>query len=165
MGVYPARPRHRIPYGALRRIMTREEWDGLWWACFARLRRLGYDPIVAHRTAREITIARYGQQPPKPPIWIRFGLSFVKRKISGLAPVEVKPMLQRVLIAAVYGIGALGAVLSAVLSDGKVDGQEWAALLSAFVVAAWGKFSSNTTVIAPGREVWSAEERAERLKP
>jgi len=42
--------------------------------------------------------------------------------------------------------------LQLALADAVVTGNEWGGILSAFLVAFWGKFSSNTTVVAASRK-------------
>jgi len=64
----------------------------------------------------------------------------------------MNPLVKKLITSLVYGLGALGAVVAAALGDGVITGTEWSAIAAAFVVAAWGKFSSNTTVLAPSRE-------------
>jgi H+/Cl- antiporter ClcA len=63
----------------------------------------------------------------------------------------MSPLVKKLFVSLAYGVGALSGVLTAALADGVVSGDEWAALASAFFVAFWGKFSSNTTVIAASR--------------
>ena len=59
---------------------------------------------------------------------------------------------KKVITSLVFGIGATGLVLNAALLDGTISGSEWSGILSAVAAAAWGKFSSNTTVFAPSRK-------------
>jgi len=132
--------------------VTHDEWEAEWRACFTRLRAKGYELLKAQETARAITQARYGPQPGKAPLWGRIGAKIVGKQLSGVAPVEVSPMLQRIIVALVYGIGAAGPVLAVVLSDGAISGGEWSGLLSAFLVAFWGKFSSSTTILSASRQ-------------
>lgn len=133
------------------RRLTHEEWEVEWRACFTRLRAKGYDLVKAQETARAITQARYGPQPGKAPIWVRVGAKIVGKQLSGVAPVEVSPMLQRIIVAVVFGIGAAGPVLAAALADAVISGQEWSGIASAFIVALWGKFSSSTTFLSATR--------------
>lgn len=64
---------------------------------------------------------------------------------------EVNPLVKKVIVSLVYGLGALGAVVTVALQDGVISGNEWGLIGSAFIAAAWGKFSSNTTILAPSR--------------
>jgi len=63
----------------------------------------------------------------------------------------MSPLIKKLVVSLVYGLGALGAVVTVALQDGAITGEEWMLIGSAFVAAAWGKFSSNTTVIMPSR--------------
>lgn len=134
---------------------TREEWDELftdWRLLFQNGK--GYPAPKAWEAAHR-EMRKHGPRPPappKPPLKIRVGLWAAKKKLKGMKPVEVPMLWKKLIVAAVFGIGAAGPVLSASLADGLISGQEWGGLLSAFVAAFWGKFSSNTTVIAPSRK-------------
>ncbi len=91
--------------------MTHAEWDTEFFACLDRLYVQGYGPDVAQRKAREITIARYGQQPPKPPLWLRLALKIAGRKLAGLRPTEEKTMKQRLVASVLFGGAAVIAAL------------------------------------------------------
>jgi hypothetical protein len=72
-------------------------------------------------------------------------------------------MQQRLLNAALFGI-------SAVVASFQVNGlpttrEGWLGVAGVFVVAAWGKFSSSTTFLAPDRAVWTAERRTVEAPP
>lgn len=69
--------------------MTREQWEAAWRATFERLRDGGLGPIEAQRLAREMTTKRHGPQPAGPPLWLRLGLKFLAKKLSGTKPEEV----------------------------------------------------------------------------
>jgi hypothetical protein len=69
-------------------------------------------------------------------------------------------MLQRVIVAVTYGIGAASPILAQAWADGAITGQEWGGIAMAFAFAFWGTFKSNTTVIAPNRTEWTPEQRA-----
>jgi hypothetical protein len=69
-------------------------------------------------------------------------------------------MLQRVIVAVTYGIGAASPILAQAWADGAITGQEWGGIGVAFFVAFWGTFKSNTTVIYPNRTEWTPEQRA-----
>jgi hypothetical protein len=73
-------------------------------------------------------------------------------------------MQQRLVAATLFGISA---VLASLQVNGLPSTREgWLGVGGVFVVAAWGKFSSSTTLIAPDRTVWSPEQRAvESTKP
>ena len=71
-------------------------------------------------------------------------------------------MKQRLTATVLFG---LAAVIAAVKVNGLPSTNEgWIALAGTFVVAAWGKFSSNTTMIGADREEWTPEKRAAVLK-
>jgi hypothetical protein len=137
-----------------RKAHTREEWDELWWSWYRLQLRRGVGAAKAFRAAHR-EMEKHGPRPPappKPPLKIQVGLWVVKKKLEGLPSVEVPMLWKKLVVALVFGIGAAGPVLSAALSDGAISGQEWGGLLSAFIAAFWGKFSSNTTVVAPSRK-------------
>lgn len=137
--------------------MTHDEWEKEWAACFARLRAKGYDLVESQTIARNITRARYGPQPGKPPVWLRVTAKIAGRKLDSLRPGEEKTMGQRILAAVVFGFTA---VLSALGASGIPQTQQgWLGLLGVFMTAFWGKFSSNQTLLAPNREVWSVDQR------
>ena len=98
--------------------------------------------------------ARHGYEPkgPRLPLRARLALWWLGKKLEGVKPMEVSMLWKKLIVSLVYGIGATGAVLSVVLQDSTITGTEWMALLSAFAAAGWGKFSSNTTVVAPSRK-------------
>jgi hypothetical protein len=61
-------------------------------------------------------------------------------------------------------IVAIGFGLSAVLGSLQINGlphdrDGWIGVAIVFVVAAWGKYSSSTTIVGPDREVWTPERR------
>jgi hypothetical protein len=64
---------------------------------------------------------------------------------------------QRVIVAVLYGLSAASAAITATGMPSTPEG--WASLAVTFAIAAWGKFSSNTTVIAPNRAAWTPEQR------
>jgi hypothetical protein len=68
-------------------------------------------------------------------------------------------MLQRVVVAITYGIGAASPILAQAWSDGAITGQEWGGIAVAFLVAGWGTFKSNTTLVYPNRTEWTPEQR------
>ena len=146
---------------AVGREVTRDAWDAEWRACFGRLRAKGTELLEAQRLARDITSARYGPQPSGHSLWMRLGLKVVGKKMAGLGPVEVSPMLQRVIVAVVYGIGAAGPVLAAAFEDAVVSGGEWSGIATAFFIAFWGTYKSNKTIVAANRTAWTEQQRAE----
>lgn len=139
--------------------MTREQWDAEWKACFERLRAKGSDILVAQKIAVNITTARYGPRPAGLSLRLRLALGFITSKLAGLRSVEVSPMFQRIIVAVTYGIGAASPVLAAAFQDSTITGAEWSGIATAFFIAFWGTFKSNTTIISPNRTVWTAEER------
>ena len=141
--------------------VSREEWDKEWRACFGRLRAKGYRLEDAQRIAREITRVRLGQRPSGPPLWLRVALRLLRSRLN-IPTVEVSPMLQRFLIALGYGLSAMMPVLATSLDAGIMN-EEWGAIFTALVVAFWGKFSSNTTLLGADRATWTPEEREKKL--
>ncbi len=115
--------------------MTRPEWDAEFFACLDRLYVKGYEAGAAQRKAREITIARYGQQPPKPPLWLRVGLKIAGRKLAGMIKAKENSMRWDKLLQAAALSGLLTAVLAAApfFADGKITGAEGIMLLGTFL--------------------------------
>lgn len=149
----------QVQGAALTKQITREHWDLLFknHLLEARKRYPSLDTRELHRRVRRAIVMSYGPRPPgepKPPLAVRMGLWALKKKLRGLAPVEVKmsPLVKKFFVSVIYGVGALSGVVGPLLADGSITGNEWGALFSAFVAAFWGKFSSNTTVLAPSRE-------------
>lgn len=137
--------------------LTRARWDAIWRNSWAKARKehptadLGRLQTATTRAVTEV----YGPRPPapqKPPLPARVGLWALGKKLKGTKPLEVPMLMQKVVVALVFGLGAISVMLNGALADGLISGQEWGELLSAFFVAFWGKFSSNTTVIAPSRK-------------
>ena len=133
--------------------VTHDEWK----AKFNEIRlHLQNDRGVPAREAtlraRVITGRRHGKQPPGLPLKARVALWWLGRKLKGVKPMEVSMLWKKVIVALLFGIGAVSATLNLALADGVMSGQDWMAVVTAFVGAAWGKFSSNTTVIAASRK-------------
>lgn len=66
-------------------------------------------------------------------------------------------MTNRILMAVVYGIGAILVVLQTQGVPSTVEG--WIGIVVSFIVAAWGKFSSEQTLIAANRKIWTESQR------
>jgi len=139
-----------------REPMTRAHWDRLFWLHFTEQRKR--HPTMDPGRAREIIYASivqsFGPRPPavqKPPTSVRVGMWALKKKLKGIGPLEVPMFAKKLIVAAIYGIGACSATLQLALADSMMSGDEWAAVASAFIAAFWGKFSSNTTIIQPSR--------------
>ena len=75
-------------------------------------------------------------------------------------------MQQRIIVAVGFGVSA---VIASLQINGLPSTRErWLGVLIVFLVAAWGKYSSNTTIVGPDREVWTPERRtveAVKVKP
>jgi hypothetical protein len=69
-------------------------------------------------------------------------------------------MQQRIITSALYGAAAVIAALQVGIPSDK---QGWLGIAVVFASAAWGKYSSNQTIVAPDRAVWSPEQRREEL--
>ena len=137
--------------------MTRDHWDRLFRLHFSeqRKRHPTMDLIRAQAIIYDSMVAAFGPRPaapPKPPVPVRVGLWALSKKLRGLAPVEVPMFVKKLVVSVVYGIGATAATVQLALSDSVMSGDEWAAVLSAFIAAFWGTFKSNTTVVAPSRK-------------
>ncbi len=136
--------------------MTRERWlqiEKLQWEKIlkdnptANRRRL-------QKQLRKAMIATHGPLPPeeaKPPVKVRIGLWWIRKKLKGMTPTEVPMFLKKLIVSLMFGVGAAAAAVQLALADSAISGDEWGLILSAFFAAAYGKFSSNTTVIAPSR--------------
>ena len=136
--------------------MTKAEWDARFYATRMHLiNDRGFTPLEAWKRARQITARRYGARPEefRLPLWFRVGLWWLKRTLGHWSPEEVGMgiIVKKLLVAALFGLGAAAPVLQLALADMVVTGSEWGGILSAFAVAFWGKFSSNTTVLAASR--------------
>ena len=141
----------------MKKQMTQEHWDRLFWLHFRQQRKM--NPTMDLERIRSLVyesmVESFGPRPPappKPPLPARVGLWALGKKLRGLPPVEVPMFVKKLIVSAVYGIGATAATLQLALADSAMSGDEWAAVLSAFVAAFWGKFSSNTTLVKPSRE-------------
>jgi len=136
--------------------ITRKAWDDRW---VANISRAMFEHHFEFQKARQVaykqTEAQLGPQPPKPekpPLPIRLLVFLLGKRLKGMKPLEVSMFVQKLVVSLVFGIGAAGPVVSAAFADGVISGQEWGGILSAFIAAAYGKFSSNTTVLAPSRK-------------
>lgn len=136
--------------------MTKTEWDAEWRACFARLRAKGYRLEDAQRMARAITQARFGRRPSLP-VWVSIGLSVLSRKLARMRRAREVTMGDRIFNAVLFGVAAVVGALQA--SGLPQQPEQWLGLVVVFLTAAWGKFSSNQTLIAPNRPVWTVDER------
>lgn len=67
-------------------------------------------------------------------------------------------MVKRLGTAVVYGLSAVGAALQLKMPTNR---NEWFALLGVFTAAAYGKFSTETSVVAPNRTEWTEEQKRE----
>ncbi len=66
-------------------------------------------------------------------------------------------MAQRIIVSLIY---AVGIVFAAFQATGVPQTPEaWVGLVIAFITGFWGKFSSNTTVIAANRAPWTEAQR------
>ena len=141
-----------------RQAMTREQWDRLFRLHYSEQRKR--HPTMDLERARSVIydsmVASFGPRPagpPKPPLPARVGLWALTKKLRGLAPVEVfmSPFVKKLVVSMIYAVGASAATVQLALADAVISGDEWAAIMSAFVAAFWGTFKSNTTVIEPSR--------------
>jgi hypothetical protein len=57
------------------------------------------------------------------------------------------------------GYAVLAAVAAIQVSGVPTTVEGWVALASAAIIAFWGKFSTNTRIIAPNRAAWTPAER------
>jgi len=140
--------------------MTHDHWKRLDRLHFAAARKK-YPTEDLDRLRRRVTtamVATFGKCPPKPPkepkppLQMRLGLWWLRRKLKGVKPLEVSMFVKKLVVSLLYGLGAAAPVIQLALADSAMSGDEWAAVMSAFIAAFWGKFSSNTTVLAPARD-------------
>jgi|GEM_PF-2088140 len=137
--------------------ISKAEWEARFDATRMHLiNDRGFTPLEAWKRARQITTRRHGPCPKevKLPLTVRVFLWWLKKKLGQMAREEVGMgmIVKKLVVAALYGLGAAAPVLQLALADAVVTGNEWGGILSAFLVAFWGKFSSNTTVVAASRK-------------
>lgn len=70
----------------------------------------------------------------------------------------MNPQVQRIIVALGYAVSAVVATLTATGAPTSVEA--WVGLAIAAIVAFWGKYSSNTTVVAANRTPWTEAQRA-----
>ncbi len=70
-------------------------------------------------------------------------------------------MLFRIGKALVYAVVVAGGVIQTGGMPQTTEG--WIGLVLTSIVAGWGKYSSNTTFLAPDRTPWTPEQRAQKL--
>jgi len=135
--------------------MTQDEWDAHFDARRMHLINLrGLTPLEAWRRARKITERKHGRRPGeiRLPLVIRVVIWWLKQRTGAWRPLEVSMLVKKLVVSLLYGIGAAAPALQLALADGVVTGNEWSGIFTALVVAFWGKFSSNTTVLGPSRD-------------
>lgn len=137
--------------------MTREEWEGIWASEFRRLRTQfpTADLIILQKAARKYVEGKHGPQPPKAPLAVRVGLAVARHKLK---EAHMSPMAYRLLNTFLFFIGAVAAAVQ--LSGMPHTPEAWGAVIIPALMAAYGKFSSNQTFIAPNRPTWTDEQRA-----
>lgn len=125
----------------------------IWDKTFFSLKRQGWSTPSAMREASRRLDTAYPPPPKplKPPFYVRIGLWFVSHALPDVE-VKMSPFAKKLIVSLAFGVGAVTVLLQTALSDGVISGAEWAEILPAFFIAAWGKFSSNTTVLAPSRK-------------
>lgn len=136
--------------------LSEKQRERIWKATYWHLRReRGWSQNDAMREATRLLEQAHGKslklEGTKPPLWARIGLWFVGRSLDGME-VKMSPLIQKAIVSLVFGVSASALIFQGALSDGVITGGEWLEILSAFVAAAWGKFSSNTTILAPSRK-------------
>jgi len=102
---------------------------------------------------RKAMVATHGKCPPKPkvakpPLKIRLGLWWLKRKLKNTeAPMLVKKIIVSVGAGVAAGFAAYGPA-----AVGGVTPEEWGAVITAGLIAAYAAFKSNTTWLSPARK-------------
>ena len=90
-------------------------------------------------------IATHGECPPKPrdkpPLKIRMGLWFLKRKLEDKMDGK-KSSIPKWILALAFGLASAYGVFDLALADGAIDLKEGFAIGNAILVAALGKFSN-----------------------
>ena len=140
--------------------LTRQQWDDIARARISAMMFGGrVKAEVAMRHANETMEQDYGPRPdpepeklkaPEPPWWARAAIRVTLGK-------EQRGMAQRIIVSLVY---AISAIVAAFQTGGMPQTPEaWIALVMAGVIAFWGKFSSNTTIMAANRAPWTEAER------
>ncbi len=130
-------------------IKDHDHWMRLWRLHFAAARKK-YPTEDLERLQRLVTramVASYGKCPPKPkkdpkpPLKVRIGLWFVRRKLEDLMDGK-KSRIPKWILALAFGLAASYSVFDLALADGTISLQEWVAIGNAVIVAALGKFSN-----------------------
>lgn len=136
--------------------MTNEEWEAAWAAEFSRLRKQFPTARldILQKAARKYVEGKHGPQPPKAPLVARVGIAVARKKLKEM---NMNPTLYRILNSLLFGVGSL---LAALQAGTPQTTEAWISLVIAALIAAYGKFSSNQTFIAPDRPVWTDEQRA-----
>jgi hypothetical protein len=146
--------------------MTRQEWDRLWLAQFNTYYNEGRSLERSRVRAWDETTRLYGprpesaadpQKPPGLPWGYRIVLSLVVSRLRDMVALEDK-MGQRLLAAAIFAVVTFVGILQT--SGMPKDLAGWVTAVVTALVAGYGKYSSNTTILAPNRAEWTPAERA-----
>ncbi len=126
--------------------MTHARWqqiDKLQWAK-ARKEHPTADMLKLRRKVTKAMIATHGPCPPKPgkpPLKVRLGLWFVRKKLEDLMDGKKSGIPKWILALAFGAVSAYG-VVDLALADGAISLQEGLAIGNAVIVAAIAKFSN-----------------------
>jgi len=135
--------------------MTYERWK--------QIERLQWDKVVnANPTANrrrlqknlhKAMVKTHGECPPKPrtkpPLKVRLGLWFVRKKLEKMIMDGKKSGIPKWLLAAGFGLTAAYGVFDLAYADGVIDLKEGFAIGNAVLVAALGKFSNPEKKLSP----------------
>lgn len=106
------------------------------------------------KNLRRSMVLTHGPCPPAPKalgLKQNVTLWYLKRKLAAIEKESNMGLLKKIGVSLGYGLlAALPAYNLA--AAGGMTSEEWGAVGAAFVMAMWGKFSSNTTVAMPSRK-------------
>lgn len=132
--------------------MTTDQWD----EHFNQVRLhlvndRGIPSREAFLRARTLTEKRLGPRPGVS-IELKLALWWLERKLRRIEPMQIPMFVQKLFASAIYAITAGAAAYNLAISDGVITGQEWGAIAVVVLPAFWGKFSTNTRLIAASRK-------------
>ena len=101
---------------------------------------------------RKAMIATHGpcpREPGKPPLKVKLGLWFVRKKLEKMIMDGKKSGIPKWLLAVGFGLTAAYGVFDLAYADGVIDLKEGFAIGNAVLVAALGKFSNPEKKLSP----------------
>ncbi len=92
--------------------------------------------------AMVVTHGECPREPGKPPLKVRLGLWFVRKKLEKMIMDGKKSGIPKWALALAFGAAASYSVVDMALAVPPITGQEWLAIGNAVLVAAYAKFSN-----------------------